>query len=253
MSRSSRRIRIVVSYDGSEFSGWQVQPAQLTIQSAIEEVLRRVVKHPVAIHGSGRTDAGVHAYAQVAAFNLENAIPCDNLRRAMNHLLPPSIRILSAEDVAHSFHPRYDAVGKEYEYRIWREELCPPFICRYVHHHPYPLDEAAMIAAARLYEGEHDFSSFAAADEKDALGRSKIRHISSSILRREGEMLIYRVYGSGFLKHMVRNLVGTLIEVGRGNLSHIGLKKLLTHPDRAKSGATVPGQGLFLVRVDYAD
>src|SRR5262249_13856022 len=152
--------------------------------------------------------------AQVAAFSLENPIPAPNLQRAMNRLLPKSIRILEAAETHPAFHPRYDSIAKTYEYRIFRAEVCPPFERLYLHHHPYPLDEARLIAAAPLFEGEHDFTAFAAADERDQLGRSKVRRIFSSRAERCADRLIYRVRGSGFLKHMVRNLMGTLVELG---------------------------------------
>src|SRR5262249_37149586 len=154
------------------------------------------------------------ALAQVVAFTLTNPIPAENLQRAMNRLLPRDIRVLSAEETRPDFHPRFDAVAKTYEYRILRAEICSPFLRRYVHHHPYPLNEALMIELAPFIEGEHDFSAFAASDEKDSLGHSKVRRIFSSSLERRDDLLIYRVRGSGFLKHMVRNIVGVLIDIG---------------------------------------
>jgi len=244
-----RRIRIIVSYDGTDYSGWQVQPGRRTIQLMLEEILAGVDKKPVKIYGSGRTDAGVHAYAQVAAFNLENPIPTENLRKAINRLLPQDIRIVSVEDVHATFHPRYDAVAKTYQYTIYRPEICPPFERRYVHHYPYPIDEEAMIQAAPIFEGEHDFKAFAAADERDHLGYSKVRRIYSSSMWHEPNRLVYRVRGSGFLKHMVRNIIGTLIEVGKGNRSTDDLRELLT--GSGKCAATAPASGLFLVHVEY--
>ncbi len=206
---------------------------------------------PSHVAGSGRTDAGVHAFAQVAAVTLENPIPLANLRKAVNRLLPSAIRITGVEEAAAEFHPRFDACSKTYEYRIWRDEVCPPFERRYVHHHPYPLDERRMIDAAPLLEGEHDFGAFAASDDRDALGRSKVRTIFSSRLERCGSRLVYRVTGSGFLKHMVRNIVGTLIEVGKGNCDTERLGCLLTAPKNAKAGPTAPACGLFLVEVGF--
>jgi tRNA pseudouridine38-40 synthase len=154
------------------------------------------------------------------------------------------VRILTVEEVAAEFHPRFDAIAKTYEYRIFRGEVCPPFEWPFVHHYPYPLDESRMVRLAAAFEGEHDFSVFAAADERDAEGRSKVRTIYSSILAREGDFLLYRVRGSGFLKHMVRNLVGTLIEAGKGNI-----RELDSLP--GKCGPTVVAKGLFLVSVEY--
>ena len=241
-----RRIRIVVAYDGTEFHGWQVQPGLATIQGLLEEIVSAMEGKPVHVAGSGRTDAGVHALAQVAAFSIENPIPLPNLRCAVNRLLPPAIRVLTTQEVHADFHPRFDAVSKTYEYRIFREEVCSPFEWPYVYHHPYPLDEDRMAALARLFEGEHDFSAFATSDARDSDGNSKVRTVFSSVLERTQGRLLYRVRGSGFLKHMVRNLVGTLIEAGRGNLPGVTELPL-------RSGATVPAKGLFLLGVEYPD
>ena len=246
-----RRIRITVTYDGTEFHGWQVQPGLATIQGALEEVIGSMEGAPVTVEGSGRTDAGVHALAQVAAFTFQNPIPVENLQRAMNRLLPRSIRILAVEEVAPEFHPRFHATAKTYEYRIWRDEICPPFDRLYVLHHPYPLDEAAMIAAAPLLAGEHDFTAFAASDESDETGRSKVRTLYSSVLCRDGARLIYRVRGSGFLKHMVRNIVGVLLEVGKGNLSNADICARLEPGCGILPGPSAPARGLFLVNVEY--
>lgn len=241
-----RRIKIRVAYDGSEFYGWQVQPGLPTVQGLLEQVVGEIEGKAVEVAGSGRTDAGVHALAQVAAFTLENPIPLTNLRRAINRLLPPTVRILSAEEVHPNFHPRFEAHAKTYEYRMLREEVCSPFEWPYVHHYPYPLEEDRMIRLAAAFTGSHDFSAFAAADESDAAGRSKVRTIFSSVLEREPGRLIYRVRGSGFLKHMVRNLVGTLLEAGKGNLAELEALP-------PKSGPTAPAKGLFLVEVEYGE
>jgi tRNA pseudouridine38-40 synthase len=238
-----RRIKLTLAYDGTTFHGWQVQPGLPTIQGVLEEIISGMEGRAVHVAGSGRTDAGVHALAQVAAFSMENPIPLVNLRRAVNRLLPPSIRVLAAEEADPEFHPRFQSIAKTYEYRIFRGEVCSPFEFPYVHHHPYPLDEARMVRFARIFEGEHDFTAFAASDDRDAEGRSKVRTIFSSVLERAPDRLIYRVRGSGFLKHMVRNLVGTLIEVGRCNLAEDCFP--------CKSGPTVPAKGLFLVSVEY--
>ncbi len=247
------RIRITVSYDGTDFHGWQVQPGLPTVQRALEDVLTNLEGRAVAVDGSGRTDAGVHALGQVAAFTLANPIPCSNLRRAMNRYLPPSIRVLSADEAAPSFHPRFDAVAKAYEYRMFRDEILDPFRFRYVHHHPYPLDEHSMSETAALFEGEHDFTAFAAADESDGEGRSKVRRIFHSRIERSEQLLVFRVQGSGFLKHMVRNMAGFLIETGRGNAGPETLRHLLQSGRRLQVGATAPAKGLFLVSVKYSD
>lgn len=239
-----RRIKITLAYDGTPFHGWQVQPGLPTIQGALEEIVSGMEGRPVHVAGSGRTDAGVHALEQVAAFSIENPIPLPNLRKAVNRLLPPAIRVLTAEEVHADFHPRFDAKAKTYEYRIVRTEVCSPFEWPFVHHHPYPLDEDRMAQLARVFEGEHDFTAFAASDDRDAEGKSKVRRVFSSELRRGDGRLAYRVRGSGFLKHMVRNLVGTLIEAGRGNIADLTVAP-------AKSGPTAPAKGLVLVSVEY--
>jgi tRNA pseudouridine38-40 synthase len=246
-----RRIKILVSYDGTDFHGWQVQPGLPTIQGALEQVIAEIEGRPVQVAGSGRTDAGVHAAAQVAAFSIENPIPVDNLRRAMNRLLPRDIRVLSVEEASLDFHPRFQAQRKTYEYRIFRGEICSPFERRYVCHHPYPLVIDEMIAVAPLLEGEHDFTAFAASDDRDELELSKVRTVFCSRLSLEGERLIYSVTGSGFLKHMVRNIVGVLLEVGKGNVDRAGFLARLEPGCEIPAGPTAPARGLFLMSVEY--
>lgn len=246
-----RRIRITVAYDGTGFHGWQVQPGLPTIQNDLQKAVSEIEGRAVEVAGSGRTDAGVHALAQVAAFSIENRIPVDNLRRAINRLLPRAIRVTSVEEADPEFHPRFAAKAKTYQYRIWRAEICPPMQRLYVCHHPFPLDEARMSEYAPLFEGEHDFSAFAAADEKDVLGRTKVRAIFASALWREGDELIYQVRGSGFLKHMVRLVLGTLIEVGKGNLDREALLARLQPGFAGKSGPAMRACGLRLVSVEY--
>ncbi|MEQ1885843.1 MAG: tRNA pseudouridine(38-40) synthase TruA [Bryobacteraceae bacterium] len=247
-----RRIRITFSYDGTDYHGWQVQPGLVTVQSAVETVISQIEGARVQVDASGRTDAGVHALAQVAAFRLVNPIPVENLRKAMNRLLPRDIRVTDVREVPPEFHPRFDATAKTYEYRILRSEICPPFDLRYVYHYPYPLNEAAMIELASLLEGEHDFTTFAASDEKDQLGHSKVRRIFLSSLERRGELLIYRVRGSGFLKHMVRKIVGVLLEVGKGNIDREAFLKRLEPGCGIAPGPSAPACGLFMISVEYA-
>ncbi len=246
-----RRIKIVVAYDGTGFHGWQIQPDLPTIQGALELAVEQIEGRPVRVEGSGRTDAGVHALAQVAAFSIENPIPAENLKKAINRLLPAAIRVSRVEEAAPEFHPRFDARSKTYEYRICRGEVCPPFERQYVYHHPYPLDEARIEEAAPVFEGEHDFSAFAASDERDQEGGSKVRTVFSSRVERSPGRLVYRVRGSGFLKHMVRNLMGTLLEVGKGNLTPEDLRALLTPGVPVKAGPAAPARGLLLVEVEY--
>jgi tRNA pseudouridine38-40 synthase len=246
-----RRIKILVSYDGTDYHGWQVQPGLPTIQGVLEQVIAQIEGRSVPVAGSGRTDAGVHAIGQVAAFSIENPIPVDNLRRAVNRLLPRDIRVLSAEEAVLDFHPRFQAKRKTYEYRIFRGEICSPFERRYVCHHPYPLVTEEMMAAAPLLEGEHDFTAFAASDDRDELELSKVRTIFCSRLTLEGDRLIYRVTGSGFLKHMVRNIVGVLLEVGKGNRDRAGFLARLEPGCAIPAGPTAPARGLFLESVEY--
>lgn len=241
-----RRIKAKIAYDGGGFHGWQVQPGLPTIQGVLEQVVSEIEGKPVPVAGSGRTDAGVHAAAQVAAFTLANPIPLLNLRRAINRLLPPAVRILSVEEVHPDFHPRFDAHAKTYQYRIARAEVCSPFEWPYVHHYPYPLDESRMERMAAVFTGEHDFTAFAAHDDSDDEGKSNVRTIFSSVLERPPGYLVYRVRGSGFLKHMVRNLVGTLLEAGKGNIADV-----TALPE--KSGPTAPAKGLCLLEVEYGE
>ena len=212
-SSMSRRIRITLAWDGTDFHGWQVQPGLPTIQGVLEEIVGAMEGKPVHVAGSGRTDAGVHARAQVAAFTLTNPIPADNLQRAVNRLLPPAIRVLDAVETDADFHPRFDAIAKTYQYTIHRAPICSPFEWRYVHHYPYPLNEDAMIAAAGLFEGEHDFTAFAASDNRDEEGKSKVRTIFGSTMARSGgspdlhrsRQRLPEAYGAEYRGHAHRN------------------------------------------------
>ena len=239
-----RRIMIKLAYDGGGFHGWQVQPGLPTVQGALERIVSDMEGAPVHVAGSGRTDAGVHALEQVAAFTISNPIPLDNLRRAVNRLLPPAIRLLSAEEVHPDFHPRFDARAKTYEYRMVREPVCSPFEWPYAHHYPYRLDEQRMMRLARVFEGEHDFTAYAASDDRDSEGKSKVRSVYASTLESCAGRMRYRIRGSGFLKHMVRNIMGTLIEAGKRNIEDLAVLP-------AKRGPTAPAKGLFLVEVEY--
>lgn len=246
-----RRIRLTISYDGSAYYGWQVQPGLPTIQSLLERALGRIEGSPVKLLGSGRTDAGVHALAQVAACDLANPIPTDNLQRALNRILPRDIRILEVAETESRFHPRHHAIAKTYRYRIHRDPVCPPFDRLYVWQHPFPLDEARMASAARLFEGEHNFRAFAASDDRYTPDCDMRRTIFRSHLSREGNLLVYEVRGSGFLKHMVRNLCGALVEVGCGNLTESAVLTMLETGVRHQGVRTLPPSGLFLVSVEY--
>ena len=253
MTSPLRRIRIEVAYDGTDFHGWQVQRGLATIQQTLEAILTDMEGGPVQVAASGRTDAGVHALAQVAAFSLRNPIPVLNLRKALNRLLPPAIRINRVEEVAVQFHPRFDATAKTYEYRVFRGEIAPPFHRRYVYHYPYPLRVDRMIELAPLLEGEHDFTAFAASDSKEAKrAQSKVRSVYSSRATLEGDYFRYRVRGSGFLKHMVRNIMGVLIEVGKGNFFEADIRARLVPGCGIRPGPSAPACGLFLLNVEYS-
>lgn len=260
-----RNIRLVVAYDGTEFGGWQAQPGAPTIQGTLERALEKVVGEHARLLGSGRTDAGVHALNQVASFKTRCSIPCANLLKAVNNLLPPAVRVKRADEVGESFHARYDARAKTYRYRILLAPVAPPFIARYVFHYPYAIDRARMALAAKAFEGEHDFTSFAGAGgraKKIEGGRASagasqrgemVRRIFSSRLLwcPRTSILIYEIQGSGFLHHMVRNIVGTLLEVGRGKLAPPDIRRILEARDRARAGPTAPASGLCLVEVTY--
>lgn len=256
----SRTLKITLAYDGYEFYGWQFQPGKPTIQASLAEAVGRITGENVLPQGSGRTDAGVHALAQVASVAIDSPIPLSGFLTALNDKLPPSIRVYSVEEAAPEFHARHSAKGKTYRYRIYRGAICPPFLAHYVWHYPWPLDEARMQSAAAEVCGEHDFTSFAAVDpdraarlrvatEVDEI--SNIRTVFSSAWRREGDELIYEVRGNGFLHHMVRNLVGTFVDVGKWRHPAAHITSVLQQASRTAAGPTAPASGLYLVNVEY--
>jgi tRNA pseudouridine38-40 synthase len=250
----ARNFKLVLAYDGADFNGWQIQPDCPTIQGSLCDAIFRITGERVLPQGSGRTDAGVHALAQVASFNLESPIPAQNLLSALNDKLPASIRGLRIEEVSPDFHARHSAVAKTYEYRIFRSAICPPFVARYVHHYPYPLEVKAMEAAVHEVIGEHDFTSFAAVDPergREDENPSNVRVIFESRLETDGDLLTYRVRGNGFLHHMVRNLVGTFLLVGKGTITPESVARILQEKSRSAAGPTAPASGLFLVNVEY--
>jgi tRNA pseudouridine38-40 synthase len=249
-----RNLKLTLSYDGHDFAGWQIQPGRPTIQGTLASVFEHLTGEKTLPQGSGRTDAGVHALAQTASVAIQSPIPAANLARALNDILPRSIRVLKAEEMPPDFHARKSAVAKTYQYRIFRGDICPPFLARYVYHHPYPLDEARMAEAAVLVEGEHDFTSFAAVDPergRDGEEPDNVRTIYRSEWKRQGEELLYTVRGNGFLHHMVRNLVGTFLMAGKGSLKMEDVRRILELRDRSAAAATAPASGLFLVSVEY--
>jgi len=262
-----RNLKLILSYDGTDFAGWQVQPDAATVQGTLASAIGRITGEKVLPQASGRTDAGVHALAQVVTFVTESSVPTPNFVNALNDILPASVRVLEAEEVAADFHARKSARAKTYRYRIHRAAICPPFLARYVWHYPFPLDERAMAQAAGLVVGERDFTSFVAVDPERGVGKSvsheghevsrrafeasNVRRILSSTWERQQDEFVYTVKGSGFLHHMVRNLVGTFILVGKGTLHADDVTRILKALDRSAAGATAPASGLYLVTVEY--
>lgn len=259
-----RNIRLVIAYDGTDFHGWQRQPSQPTVQECLEVAIAKIANEKVTVWGSGRTDAGVHAANQVANFKTACPIPLGNLVKALNHLLPASVRVKEAHAVDASFHARYGARSKTYRYRILQSAVASPFIARFVYHYPYHLNQRRMAEAAKFLEGMHDFTSFAARsshEEESAQGSvtqekgesDKVRtlFVSRILSRSRPPILNYEVRGSGFLHHMVRNIVGTLVEVGRGEIEPQRIVRILEARDRRQAGPTAPAQGLCLWKVEY--
>ena len=258
-----RNIKLTLAYDGTDFSGWQIQPGQQTIQGSLTDVIAKLTQCQPMIYGAGRTDAGVHAGGQVANFKTESPLSAADFQRACNALLPASIRVVGSEEVGPEFHSRWNALAKTYRYRIFRGRVVPPFLWRYVQHDPYPLDFAAMAEAARRFEGEHDFTSFAAStgseeDDRERIARRTIYR--SEFLRRSesdfatpDEEWVYVVRGKSFLRYMVRKMVGTLVDVGRGKLTPDDIPALFALRDRSKSGPTMPPQGLCMAGVEYPE
>jgi len=250
-----RYFKLTIAYDGTDFHGWQFQASQPTVQGEITSVLRRLTQENVQLYAAGRTDAGVHAMGQVASFRTRSALSAEEFQRALNALLPPMIRIVAAEEVGPDFNARWSARGKVYRYRLYRGKVVPPFLWRYVLHYPFPLDEDAMRAAAARFVGIHDFSSFAAStgsDDSDE-DRNMEREIYAVDLQRteDGEELWFTVHGRSFLRYMVRKMMGTLLEVGRGKIQPGDIDKLYELKDRSKSGPTAAPQGLCMVRVEH--
>jgi len=280
-------IKLTLAYDGTDFHGWQVQPTLPSIQGELARALHHVTGETILPQASGRTDAGVHALGQVVSFPLLAPIPAANLQRALNRALPPSIRVLTAEAAAPDFHARYNALAKTYEYRIFQgfqgsnERICPPTLARYVWNCPWKLDLVQLQQSAAHILGEHDFTSFTAVDPEKhtaletviptvaqrsggTCGSSQddpvhvtlappgnIRQIFESSWTEQHELLLYRIRGSGFLHHMVRNLVGSFVDAACGRTTPADIPKILAAKDRSAAGATAPASGLFLVSVEY--
>jgi tRNA pseudouridine38-40 synthase len=244
-------VRVTVAYDGTGFVGWQRQAAGESIQGCLEDAVRALDEREVTVHGAGRTDAGVHALGQVASFTLQRALPCETIVRALNARLPDVIRVLDASVAPDDFHPRFSARRKTYRYRVWNAEVMDPFERRYAWHVSGALDVERMQAAAALLVGRHDFAAFQSAGSEV---ETTVRDIQlSAVSAQPSALMVYEVVGSGFLRHMVRAIVGSLVEVGRGRHSAAWMAEVLESRDRAVAGPTAPAEGLFLVGVAYDD
>lgn len=258
-----RNIKFTIAYDGTDFSGWQLQPGQCTVQGTLNDALERLTQHRVLSHAAGRTDAGVHAAGQVVNFRTPSALATEELQRACNAVLPPSIRVHAAEEVSPDFHSRWDALAKTYRYRIFRGRVVPPFYWKYVLQDCSELNFSAMAEAAPLFTGERDFTTFAAStgseeDDRERLTvrtiyRSELLRVPSGDPERQTEEWVFVVRGRSFLRHMVRKMMGTLMEVGREKLSPGDISGLFALRDRSKSGPTMPPHGLCLENVEYPD
>ncbi len=244
----TNNYRVIVHFDGTEYYGWQFQTAQYpTIQAELIRVLKIIAKKQVMVTGSSRTDAGVHSSGLTANFHLPVAIEPDSLKRALNSLLPRDIRIMECALMDKSFNARFGAVSKTYVYRMFTGSVQSPFSQRFALHMPFPLDLQAMRRAARHFIGQKDFSSFTS----DEPGKKRLREIDEFKMQVRNEEIIFTVRGKSFLRYMVRNMVGTLIDVGRGKIAAGAIPAIFAAKDRRQAGQTAPAKGLTLVKVEY--
>jgi tRNA pseudouridine38-40 synthase len=244
----ARKLRIVVEYDGTAFAGWQRQPGLRTVQGSLEDAIREMTGETVFVRGAGRTDAGVHADGQVASFALEARIPPPGLLRGLNSILDPDVAILDVADVDEAFDARFSARGKIYRYTVWNHLVRSPRWARDAWHVRSPLGMPAMRAAAAALVGEHDFRAFRASDCERRTTRRVVRRLD---VDRQGALVTFEVEATAFLKNMVRILVGTLVDIGRGRLTADTVARMLETGDRQAGGITAPAQGLTLVRIIY--
>lgn len=246
-----RTFKVTLAYDGTDFAGWQLQAGPRTVQGVLEEALQPIEDRRVVVHAAGRTDAGVHAAGQVVSFSLSSMISGEALFRALNVRLPEDVRAMRVEEVASDFNARFDARHKTYRYAIFSGDVVPPPLRHFVWHIPQPLDVDVMTAAASVLVGEHDFAAFQAAGSDVISTRREI--LVSRVARSAGaaEPIVYEVTGTGFLRHMVRNIVGTLADIGRGRRAIDDLQRVLASRNRSQASATAPARGLTLWSVDY--
>lgn len=246
-----KTFKLTIQYDGTDYHGWQRQPGLATIQGEIEKLLAMITRQQVTIEGSGRTDAGVHALGQVASFSIDTALCADDFFRALNGLLPGDICITECREVAHGFHARFDAIGKTYRYCILNRILRDPFRKKYIWQFQKRLDLEAMKEAAGYFVGEYDFKSF---ENAGSPRLHTVRHITSAVFNEfDGGMLHFEVTANGFLQNMVRNIVGTLVDVGMGRTRPKKIREIIEARDRTKAGPTAPPLGLFLLEVYYPE
>jgi tRNA pseudouridine38-40 synthase len=246
-----RTLKLILQYDGSNYVGWQRQPAGQSVQGLLEDALLPIESRAVTVHGAGRTDAGVHALGQVASVSLGASLDAATLGRALNAVLPEDVRIIQVEEVAPSFHARFDARAKTYEYRILNAPFADAFMYRYAWHIPQPLDFEQMRAAAASLVGRHDFAAFQGSGSVVQSTERTIEDIAWEAGGTFDRPLVFRVTGDGFLRHMVRNIVGTLVEAGAGRLAPAQVRDILASRSRVQAGRTAPARGLFLAQVRY--
>jgi tRNA pseudouridine38-40 synthase len=247
-SLTRHNIRLTIAFEGTAYHGWQIQEDAPTVQGLVSAALTKITGEPVSLTGSGRTDSGTHARGLAANFLTGSAIPPSQLIRAVNSILPRDIRILAAQKAPADFHARRSAVSKTYRYQIYRGAIMPPHLLREYFHFPYPIDIPKMKAAADLFPGDHDFASYA---KTSSVSAGTIRRIFRCDLKQKGSRLLLTVEGNGFLHHMVRNMAGTLLEVGRGTISLKNFNELFDKRDRRLAGFTAPAHGLILLKVRY--
>ena len=246
-----KNIKLVIEYQGTDYCGWQIQPNGLAVQEVLKRAVKKVTRETVTIIGSGRTDAGVHAQGQVANFIAATKLTPDTLMRAINANLPKDVAVIFAERVPIKFHAQYDAINKEYIYTVYNSETRPVFPREIAWHIPKKLDVARMKKAAKYLLGEHDFKAFAAKDHSKPEDADTVRTITKLEIIREGGFIYFEVAADGFLYKMVRNIAGTLVEVGRGKWTPSQVKKVLASLDRKYAGPAAPPHGLCLWKVVY--
>ena len=244
-----RTLKLTLQYDGTDYVGWQRQAEGTSIQGLLEEALKPIEGAAVTVHGAGRTDAGVHALGQVASVRLTAGLDPTTLARALNAVLPLDLRVVRVEDVPDDFHARFSATGKVYQYRIVNGPFASPFVRRYVWHVIPKIDLAAVREASSFLVGTHAFAAFQGTGTSVPSTERTVHRIDWT--EQAGGLMLMEIEGDGFLRHMVRNIAGTLVEIGLGRWPASGMQDILESRDRARAGTTAPSQGLFLMEVKY--